>query len=172
MSSCIVFQGCAVGCNDGVLVAWEGGGWAQHDCTVPMLTVSNGARMNAVTSVAGAGQSGKGNTGKILTVDGAGNSGFTYGFSGAQPPFIAGVTIDANPITLGGVNYTVAALPAVAGTTLVGSKRFPYDPTALANGVVIVALGAFGPAGSAATPVRWAQIPDGAGGFFTVPSFT
>lgn len=43
---------------------------------------------------------------------------------------------------------------------------------AQANGAVVVALGAFGPAGSSATPTRWVKIADGAGGFFTVPSFT
>lgn len=43
---------------------------------------------------------------------------------------------------------------------------------AVANGTTAVALGLFGPAGSSATPTRWAKIPDGVGGFFTVPSYT
>lgn len=43
---------------------------------------------------------------------------------------------------------------------------------AVANGAVVVALGAFGPAGSSATPTRWCTLPDGLGGTFTMPSFT
>lgn len=72
------------------------------------------------------------------------------------------------------ITWAVAAAGVVdpGGNIIFASPNSPLKPTAVANGAVVVGLGAVGPAGSAATPVRWVRIPDGAGGFFTYPSFT
>lgn len=165
---CWMSQGAQLNANDGVFVAIETQ-WAMYDCTIPCLVAQNAARINSNTTVAGAGMSGVGNTGKILSLNSDGS--FYYGASGANPPFIAGVTTDANPITIGATNYTVAALPAVSNTYLSASKQFPFGPTAVANGAVAVAWNN-APAGSPAAPVRHVAFPDGAGGFFTLPSLT
>jgi hypothetical protein len=53
-----------------------------------------------------------------------------------------------------------------------GTFAFVPTATAVANGTVNTALGAFAPAGSSATPTRWLRMPDGQGGIFTVASVT
>lgn len=59
-----------------------------------------------------------------------------------------------------------------AGNVIYASPNSPLKPTPITNGVGATTLGSVGPAGVAGDPVRWVRIPDGAGGFFTYPSWT
>ena len=58
-----------------------------------------------------------------------------------------------------------------AGNMLFSSVTSPLHKTPVANGAVTVAI-TNAPSGSGATPARYFKIPDGAGGFYTLPSLT
>jgi hypothetical protein len=67
--------------------------------------------------------------------------------------------------------HAAAGIVDVAGNVLTGVATSPLKHTPVAAGAVAVAWNN-APAGSPAAPARYAQIPDGAGGFFTFPSLT
>lgn len=94
-------------------------------------------------------------------------------------PIVAGSTSAGNQLSVGGNLHTIAQLPLVPDlgdqgifqTNVAASAQFAQQPTTVASGAVTVSL-TNAPAGSPATPARWARIPDGAGGFYTFPSTT
>jgi len=160
-----VFQGCRLEVNDQATFTFEAG-IAFHDTTASAVhTIGAG-----VVSISQVGISGKGNTSKLLASDVGGQ--ILYGLNATLPPLVAGSSTDPSPVSIGTVSYAVVALPAVAETILSPQLQFPYGPRQLANGAVALALGATGPAGLPANPVRYVQVPDGAGGFYTFPSWT
>jgi len=116
-TGCWVSQGVGCKVNDKGSLQFERE-WAMHDCLgiACLEAVTQWGLIGAMISTAGQGMSGKGNTGKLISVSGGG--GFYYGFAGAAPPFIAGSTTDANPVQIAANNYTVANCPAVADTLL------------------------------------------------------
>lgn len=131
-----------------------------------------------LASDASYGCGGKGNTGSIFEMRGPAQ--FTYDVSQGVPA-VAGSTSLANCLKFsnGLMNLPLTALPvrlnssqqAIAATD--ESAPAPFLTAApLANGVVATAFTGLGPAGVSTTIQRWAQIPDGLGGFFTVASFT
>lgn len=93
--------------------------------------------------------------------------------AGGQPAYIS-------DITAGTVRRTPPVIPSVvrqigyaigeAGLALHPTNRL--TPQIVPNGTVVVGLGAFGPTGVCATPVRWVRMDAGDGTFFTVASYT
>lgn len=105
-------QGMRIEVNDQSLLSIEAG-LAVHDTTLSAIHVLGGGYIGAS---AAAGISGKGNTNKLLLCDVGGR--FYYGFNAPLPPFVAGSTSDANPISVGATSYAVALLPPVAETLI------------------------------------------------------
>lgn len=162
MGGSYVSSGVPFGTNDNSFLSIESQ-IAIHRCSVPMLQTSTGTVQWSIAT-AGRGLSGVGNTGKICSVQIGGR--LVYTFSGAMPPFIAGVTSDATPIAIGGTNYTVAQIPTVVDTVLIGGQVFPNNPTLpVANGAQVVAIGATGPAAivTPAAPAAWETFRNSAG---------
>lgn len=165
-----ISQGCQLSANDYCYLSLTGT-MAWFDCTVPTLVSQANSRITWVSTTANTGMSGKGNTGKLLSISMGGAC--YYNFNGAVPPFVAAVTTDANPITIGTQNYTVAALPAVTNVLLTCNTIFPLAQnfTSPANAAAAVVM-TNAPAGSPGVPARYVAWPDGAGGTITVPSLT
>jgi hypothetical protein len=119
-------------------------------------------------------------SGNQLLVDAAWNSLFGMG---ASPGFVAGASALAEPFRARGTPaFSVANLANGAGVTNRGGNGVFYTNLGTDAALVAVtgyaAVGAVAvaitnaPAGSPAAPVRYAQIPDGAGGVLTIPSLT
>lgn len=118
--------------------------------------------------------------------------GFCYGLllnTNALVQFVAidsSVTFTNNPTCTGTLaTQIVYSIAGLTDTTTALATRQSNDthgnrvigtagssPNAVANGATALALGSTGPAGLPTNPVRYATWPDGAGGFFTIPSWT
>lgn len=123
------------------------------------------------SSAATTGISGKGNTGKIITV--SDDSWVSWSDGVTTPPFVAGSSSDGSPIQINSTSYAVSAFPAAQNVQLCPVSRFPFSvsfTTPATGGVAVTINNA--PVGSPAAPARYIKIPDGAGGFFTFPSLT
>jgi hypothetical protein len=107
---------------------------------------------------------GTGNTSKILLVSRPFGV-ITYD----NAPNVA-MTTDANPFQIGA--FSQATLPFFNTSNLSGILNRSNNVFATAApGAVVVAM-TNAPAGSPAAPARYLQIPDGAGGVWTIPSLT
>lgn len=165
----LVLQNVALGQNDYSYFTAENG-IMFCDLTIPMVSQVSHAtfQFNTHSFLSGVNCSGK-----IFFVDGRSEVNFTD--SMASPVLVAGITSDASPFEIGplpATNYPFASVPIVPGTSISDSLQFPYGPTSTANGTVATVLGSLGPAGASTTVQRWLKIPDGAGGFYTLPSWT
>lgn len=122
----VVMQGVGFQTNDASYYTIEGP-LAIHDTTPPAghgaLFATSHSQIQFNNAVAGAGLSGKGNTGKLVVVNQA--SGLSYGFNSASPPFNAGSSSDPAPIQVDGTSYAVSALPTSNPTTLQSGTKFP-----------------------------------------------
>lgn len=120
-----VSQGVQIGTNDAAYMSVEGG-LAIHDCTVPMMQATGGSRIAFPNS--GGLLSGKGNSGKIFNI--VHMSGVSWSDTTVKPPFVTGSTSDGSPITIGGVSYAVAVLPANADLLLTPGQAWPMAQSA------------------------------------------
>lgn len=170
IGGCAVFQGCGINVNDGVYCTVEAL-FAIHDTvgSTPMILTNSGGRFQFNN---GGGLSGKGNSTDMVQVLDTSSLNWSANALGA-PPFVAGSTSVASPVQVRGHLYAVASLPTVGDVELGTGVNFPLNSffTTPANGAVVVAM-TNAPTGSPAAPARYVAIPDGVGGFLTIPSLT
>lgn len=132
------FQGCQLIVDEG-LISSTGGGWAHYDTTASScITLQGRSQLNFWCGVNLAGFVGSGNTGKLVNVS-WGASQCSYGFNTSNPPFAAGSSSDASPITIGATSYPVSALPTTTNTILSPGFIFPGIGASVTN---LTALGA------------------------------
>ena len=166
------FQGVSAQAFDGGYLSIEGD-WYHNDTTIPCVDAQFSSVVQLSFGTSNACLIGSGNTSKLARVANAGRIEYFN-----ATPFVAGSTSDANPIQVDGASSALASLPKVVGSTgsgvyLVGTAGSPflYVSATPANGAVTVTMNN-APAGSPAAPVRYVQIPDGAGGTLTIASLT
>ena len=147
--------------RQGVISSISGfGAWIDAATSSPSPYVVNGVGYDA--SKLGI------DTNQIMTLGGGiiGNAGWSGGLSG----------VGANPDVVaikesGGTNLPIGSIPANAFLQRNGSNVVGVSATDATNGAVAVSLNN-APTGSPSAPVRWVQLPDGAGGVITIPSLT
>jgi hypothetical protein len=156
--------------STGMAVRWSG-------CVVDALDISNNAGFQGCMALLGTCQvsfssfyTGTGNTDVALDLTiSYGSQIFIY-----SAPTCTGAVGDIR-LADGTIISWANAMKGVVdtnGNIITGPAGFtPLKWVAVAPGVAACAM-TNAPAGTPATPVRYAKLPDGAGGFFTVPSLT
>lgn len=123
------FQGTRLGITDNSCLAMQGPLQFNDVTGGDCIELKFGAKVLWDALIpAGAGLSGLGNTGKLLSVDDAsGSTGSTFQFGGAIaiPAFALASTTDTTPIRVGSLTYTPAQLPLSPNSELTAIEPFP-----------------------------------------------
>lgn len=168
----VVCQGAGINFQSGTLTLSDDMGL--YDASVPLIAALYWGVVSWLTGTL------KANTNTGLLFSTAWNSLISFGDA---PVCVAGSTTNATPIRASGSpDASVANLGNGATVTNRGGNGVFY--TNIGGDAPLVAVTGYAapgavavvinnaPAGSPAAPVRYAQIPDGAGGVLTVPSLT